>query len=400
MVTISPRTGGQGAETGALTNALGRAGAIDLRTGEPPTEALVLALAGGIGFHFATVGKDSEARPLLDGSANGLSARTTRVENASKALAIPIRVLDAPNDLAAENVLAEETAAARAVVTWVDLASLPHHRLPRGYERAIPRLIGVLGFDDAGEEFTVDDGAAVPVPVDALRLRSARAQAPGAPNRCVSFGAPFGKARLAETGLFQLRSAMVAHIDAPIANRGVLGIRTLATRMRAGSRRGSFQAAYPRGERLLHALAGLFRFIDGGPLGPALGRALWSESVAEISALAGLGVLEDEVEAWQDIAHRWSNLAEASLPPQTRRLAEVRQVLETQHTRYQRDGLDAIHLIVSTQARMVAIARECELEFPLSDAEVADLLEDLGARLDDLAGLEQAAAERTVAFTS
>lgn len=373
---------------------------MDVRSELAPSEALVLAIGGGIGFHFATVGRGKEARPLLDGSTHGLSGRSVRVENACAALAIPVRVLDAPNDLAAENVLAEEASRAAAVLTWIDLASLPHHRLPRGYEGAIPRLIGVLSFDEAGEEFALDDGATVPVMVDALRLRSARAQAPGAPNRCAALSAPSGRADLGSHGLFQLRSAMMAHRDAPIANRGLLGIRTLCSKMRAGSRRGSFQASYPRGEPMLFALAGLYRFIECGPLGPALGRDLWSQSLAEVSALAGLGVLEEECEAWQDIANRWRNLAEAALPPEQRRLAEVRQLLETQHARYQRDGLDAINLIVSTQVRMGAIAREFDADFPLSEAEVADLLDDLGARLDDIAGLEQAAAERVIAITS
>lgn len=400
VVTTSPKTGGQGAETGALANALERAGAVDVRSGFAPSEALVLAIGGGIGFHFATVGRGKEARPLLDGSTHGLSGRSTRIENACAALAIPVRVLDAPNDLAAENVLAEEAASAAAVLTWVDLASLPHHRLPRGYEGAIPRMIGVLSFDEAGEEFALDDGANVAVMVDALRLRSARAQAPGAPNRCVSLSAPTGAADLSNHGIMQLRTAMMAHLNAPIANRGLLGIRTLCTKMRAGSRRGSFQASYPRGEPMLFALAALYRFIECGPLGPALGRGLWSQSLAEISALAGLGVLEEECEAWDDVAKRWHNLAQAALPPETRRLAEVRQLLETQHARYQRDGLDAINLIVSTQVRMAIIAREFDAEFPLSEGEVADLLEDLGARLDDIAGLEQAAAERAIAITS
>lgn len=400
MVTTTPRTGGQGAETGALANALARAGAVDVRSGNAPSEALVLAIGGGIGFHFATVGRGKEARPVLDGSSQGLSGRSTRVENACAALAIAVRVLDAPNDLAAENVLAEEANDAAAVLTWVDLASLPHHRLPRGYEGAIPRMVGVLFFDEAGEEFALDDGASVPVMVDALRLRSARSQASGAPNRCASLSKPAGHADVGGHGLSQLRVAMMAHREAPIANRGVLGIRTLCTKMRAGARRGSFQAAYPRGEPMLLALAGLYRFIEYGPLGPALGRTLWSQSLAEISALAGLGVLEEEFEAWQDIANRWRNLAEAALPPEARRLAEVRQLLETQHSRYQRDGLDAINLIVSTQARMAAISRECEADFPLTESEVADLLDDLGARLDDIAGLEHAAAERAIAITS
>jgi hypothetical protein len=57
-------------------------------------------------------------------------------------------------------------------------------------------------------------------------------------------------------------------------------------------------------------------------------------------------------------------------------------------------------LIGSSHARLQAAAIECEAEFPLDEPQIRFLLDDLAARLDDLALLEQAAAERTIAIMS
>lgn len=407
MIRGVNEAGGVGSETGALTNALARNGTRDPRTQLPATEALLLGISGGIGFHLAAVGTGSDRRPILDGSSIGLSARATRVEQACAVLGVESAILEGADDLAAENILVEAIQNGRAVLVWVDQASMAHHRLPPGFEGTIPRLVGVLSFDEAAEEFLLDDGAWVGVPVDAQRLRSARSQVSGANNRIVVLRAQRESPAFAPLALEQLSNAMAGLRSPPIGNRGVRGMRNLANQLRARPRplrgrghRASFIDAHPPGSRLFVALSALYRFVELGPQGPALGRRLWTETLSEFAHFPGLSILEAEIEAWEDIANRWTRFAEACLPAEIRRLAEARQLLRGQAERYRAHGLDAMGLIGSSHARLQAAAIECEAEFPLDEPQIRFLLDDLAARLDDLALLEQAAAERTIAIMS
>jgi hypothetical protein len=370
-----------------------------------PDEAAVFGLSGGIGFHYVVLGDQVGARVYLDGRSRGLSASGDGVVACAQAFGVPVVTRDPASEMEAENALVDGLESGKQVLVWTDLASMTHHRLPRGYAGAIPRLVGVLRFDESAEEFELDDGAERAIPIDAARLRLARSEVEGARNRmyCLGRATPDRATQnpaLDQACMVQLRETLRRHSTAPIGNRGVAGIRTLATRLRESRHRSSWEASFRPCSSLYHALASLYRWIDHGSAGASLGRRLWAGHLGAMALQPGCSWLGDEVEGWSDIATRWSNLAESALPRDVRRLAEARQLMEAKYLRYRQDGLEAASTIAATNARLGAIAAEMDSDFPLAPGSTRELLDDLATRLDDLATLELAACERLSALTS
>jgi hypothetical protein len=264
----------------------------------------------------------------------------------------------------------------------------------------VPRLVGVLRFDEEAEEFELDDAAERPIPIDAARLRLARSEVEGARNRMIELVKQPSGGDTARAAMEALRETLRMHAAAPIGNRGIAGIRTLASRMRQSGRRGGWAESFPGGAALYHALASLYRWIEHGSAGTALGRSLWVAYLRELGEVRGFAGLADELEGWADIAQRWSNLAESALPQDVPRLQEARRLMESKYIAYRREGLDAARTIVATHSRLAAVATEMDAEFPLNQDGTLELLDDLSVRLEDLAALEGAACARLLALSS
>lgn len=363
--------------------------------GAPLTEAMVFLLAGGIGFHHLVVERRAGRRLVVGTSAAGVGAAPERTADVARALGLSATHLEANAELAAENALVDALERGDAVVLWTDLAALPHRRLPAGYGRVVPHLVGVVGFDDVDEEFSLDDGASVPVPVDAARLRLARAEAPGARNEALALGPGVpADAPVEHTAAERVAAAATAHLHAPVGSRGVTGMRRLAAGLRdAGSGQG-WLSRFGRGAGLFGALLAFHRAIAHAPHGPAAGRDLWVAGLAELSTMPGVSALRSELGPWREIAAGWHALGEAILPADHPRLAEARGILAAQAERYTRDGIESMRVLAATATRLTRIEAEMEAEFPLGEAATYLHLRELGERLDALASREVEGLER------
>ncbi|MBM4369345.1 MAG: DUF4872 domain-containing protein, partial [Deltaproteobacteria bacterium] len=185
-----------------------------------------------------------------------------------------------------------------------------------------------------------------------------------------------------------------AHLDAPIANRGLAGMRNLAERLVVEALPRHWSRAFPRGSARYLACLALYAGIEHSDFGPSAGRRLWVTFLAELAQVPGWQVVQTELETWRQVADAWSDLARAALPEEVRRLAEARVLVDTQSARYRRDGIEASRMMASTRARLASIEREMQMDFPLAEAESRDQLRELGARLARLATLEEEATTR------
>lgn len=375
--------GGAGLGIGALTNALLRAGIVGLDG--RPSAALVFGACGGIGFHYAVIGEGRQARVLLDGLANGVSSRVTAPLDAAAALGASVQAFDplAPRALAAR------TAAGEAVVAWVDRASLPYDLMPRGYERSLGMLVGVLGYQPRADEFLLDDRAAVPLPVDAERLRLPLSIAPGGATAASLLPSGTMHEGLAPSLLRRLRDAAAAHLGAPLGNRGVAGIRTLARRIRDPGHDHGWRRIFGRNVASFHAHAALYRFIEEGA-GPGLARGRMAETVAALGTLAHRPDLNAHAERWEQLARRWTALALLALPDGVGPFAAARALLRRRHAIFLGEGLDASAALASATEELAALTRTIEADFPLTPPNLALLHGELAAALDALATEEAA----------
>ena len=163
--------GGPGLGLAAFANALARAG-YGFASGAPPSAELVLVALGGVGFHYALVGAPLAHRVAFHGVAGGLTASGRSFHAAAAAFGAELQLQTWEEDDGAEAGLHAALHAPGAVLVWTDLAALPYDPLPKGYQRSLAQLVGVVGHE--GTDYLLDDRAAIALPVDGHRLRLAR----------------------------------------------------------------------------------------------------------------------------------------------------------------------------------------------------------------------------------
>ncbi len=385
-------TGGAGAGIGALANALAKAGVRDPR-GSPISDAVVFAASGGIGFHYVVVGSGRAARIILEGTARGSSARTDLVDETAVRLGANVVTEAFDDEVAAENALVGHVRAGAAAVVWVDRASLPYDRLPRGYEGTLAHLVGVVSCDLVSEEFGLDDRAANPLPIDATRLRLVRALSPVARSRLgvLRPGDARSEAAFGARILASLGAGAAAHAGSPLGNRGVAGMRTLALRIRDPSPPQAWRRLFGRSVALFHAHAALYRFIEEGT-GTGLGRALLADALVELGALLNRPDLAAQAAIWRAISVRWTTLAHAALPDAVAGFGAVRRGLVERHRAFLAEGLDNSAALAEASDRLARLTDEIEGAFPVDGAGIALFHGELAASIEGLALAEAAAA--------
>lgn len=375
------RVGGAGLGLGALTNALGRAGVLGPEG--PLSTAQVFAACGGIGFHYAVLGEGAGARVLVDGLAPGVSSRASASLDAAAALGADVRHLSDPLELA------PALAAGASVVLWADRASLPYDPMPRGYERSLGMLLGMVGFDAEADEFLVDDRAALPLPVDTARLLLPFTQAPGGPT-VAALRAAAPVERLPEVLLQRVVEGLAAHLDGPLGNRGTVGIRSLARRIRDPGHDHGWRRIFGRNLAMFHAHAALYRFVEEG-VGPGLGRPLFGDSLAELGVLLGRRDLQRQGDRWREIGAGWTALANAALPDGVESFGAARRTFIHRTALFRRDGLDASRELAAAKEQLGGLAREVGGRFPMESSALALLHGTLADGLVALAQQEEAA---------
>ncbi len=381
---------------GALTNALRRTGVSGMG-GVELSEAAVFASLGGIGFQHLTIGRGAEARLVVDGLAGGLSLRPEVVALALARLGARSTLQLRPDEDEAESLLAVDSPWEEGRVIWLDRASLPHDPLPKGYQRAICHLVGVAAV--SVDEVLLDDRSDRLLPFDPFRLRQTRALCAIGGNPLLTVGPGESRPARAVAGdlLGALASGMRAHLDAPIGNRGVLGIRQLAARIRDPGHASSWRRCFGRGAGLFHAHAALYRFVEESA-GPGLSRGIFADALVELGASLNLPLIQEQAKRWRPIEAAWIELAEAALPLDTPGLGAARLLLADRQVRLRAEGLDSSEFLATSAEKLVAIARSMESAFPIDARTLAFLHADLAGRLEALAVAEAEAGREFLAL--
>lgn len=391
-MTAGASIGGPGSATSALANAMRRAG-VRWRDGVLPRADLVLAALGGIGFQYALVGHPQANRVAISGAAGGLDASGERILTAARGLGLSPVLFRFNDDDAAEAGLHAALHGPGASLVWTDLAALPYNPMPRGYQRSIPHLVGVVGHE--GTDYLLDDRSEKVVPIDAHRLRLARELAPVGGRALLHLPAHTGETAAPWAFVLgSLTAGMREHVDARLGNRGIAGITLLAARLRDPSHDAGWRRRFGRGLAMFHAHCAVFRFLQHSA-GPGLGRPLLASALRYIAQAGNRPALMEHAERWRAVGSMWSALADAALPFATLGMGEARQLLASRMDTFYAEGLDGVG--PSESLRLAEIAVEMDAAFPLSPAELAFRHSELAAQLERLAAAERLAGERLLA---
>jgi len=173
---------GRHPDTAALTRLLAALGVTDPATGRPLSEAMVLGVAGGIGFAYFVFEYEQLTSLYLGGRINPFVHKRDPAEAALARLGVPFQVRRTSGPATAERQLRAALDQGRPVLATVDPARLPHRGVPPEPEGMVPQDVLV---EPGDSEPVLWDLAPAPVPVSWAELAAARAEIRSARHRLV-----------------------------------------------------------------------------------------------------------------------------------------------------------------------------------------------------------------------
>ena len=391
--------GGLHPETATVANVLADQGVISGLTGEPPTEAAILGIGGGLGAGYILWEFERHDAPVLTlGFRNrwqypwipGWTGTTL------ERLGIEPDVHETSGVKAAREALDARLDTGMPVLAWVDPQAIGHWCQPdalSGYDGLVVVIVG----RDADGWYLVDDRGRDLFRVAPDVMASARGRIGSFKHRIAALRTTPGA-----IPADRLRTAMRAGVEDQVDHLRSKSDSFSLPAWRKWSRLMTDERnakAWPRvfadGRGLFSALSAIHERVDGqvGPSGGHL-RELFAASLDEAASALDLPALGDAAQAWRAAADRWEELADAAVPPDLDGSADAVEAAETLHEVVMAGEPGRARASAAAATLWTVRDRYAE-DFPLPPERVAAILADLGERLGDIHQAEVAALEVT-----
>jgi hypothetical protein len=374
--------GSVGATT-ALRVLLTHAGVRAPHSGAPFSEALLFAIAGGIGIGvFSFFYEKENAASFFLAGRHLWHDHLAYLRAALARFGIEPAVRETAGARAAATDLRAALAEHGACVAWVDAASLPHRALPASMIGGGYHVVTIYAIDaDAGTAL-IGDLADEPVSIALTDLAAARARIKKDKNRLLSISASASGddlAGLVRAGLRACHAGLAGAggVKSAARNFSLEALRTWADRLHGSDDRERWERVFARGPRLWQALLGIHEWIDHQ--GGGLCRPLFAEALAEAADACGVAAWRGLAKRYAELGQAWSELADAALPADVPAFREARE-LQARRAELIHSGGSAEE-IRATWASLDALRAE---EFPLSATECAELCAALQKRVQAL----------------
>jgi hypothetical protein len=310
---------GRHPDTAALTRLLAAIGVTDPAVGRPLSEAMVLGIAGGIGFAYFVFEYEDLTTLYLGGRINPYVHKRDAAEAALTRLGVPFQVRRTSGPAAAERHLRTALDQGRPVVATVDGAWLRSGGVP-------PELPGMTPQDVLVElrdgEPVLWDLAPEPVPVTWAELAEARAGVGSAKHRLVVAGAraDLGDGAGRSTSEVDLPGAVAAGIadtwagmlDPPMRNFGVPGLAKWADLLTAPRDPKGWPRLLAAPGRQRQLLTWLYDWVETAGTGGGFFRLLYAEFLEEAAGPLGRPGLTTLAGTYRELAAAWTALAETA----------------------------------------------------------------------------------------
>jgi len=374
MPTLSNFTQFEGRywDTAAVRNALDYQGVKAPHSGAPYSEAMLLGLSGGITFGYFTFhykGYDPQVNLLTRNTFDPMEMIFNRLK-------IPRDLRRSASADKGRQHLIEALEAGYAPIASPDMWLLPYNALPydEGMWGGMPLVI--YGYEPEKGEAYISDRSRAPLTVRAEDLDKARAHIKKERHRLLLLGAPAdGMLEDAIRGGIEDCVKLMTE-KPPNGSAKNFGLRALAhwAEMLEKTGRGSWAKEYAGGRPLLAALTSAYTF-----LGPAFGktvqaeRDVYADFLDEAAGALGVTALSDVAAAYRIAAEAWAGLLNSLLPGDAPMLGEAREAIDNRTELFIESGAARLDEIIAQRDRLEALKAASEGDFPLSEAEIADL---------------------------
>jgi Domain of unknown function (DUF4872)/Butirosin biosynthesis protein H, N-terminal len=382
---------GRHPDTAALARLLAAVGVTDPATGRPLEEAVLLGVAGGIGFAYFVFEYEELTTLYLGGRINSYVQKQDATEAALGRLGVPFETHRTRGPATAERQLRAALDRGRPVIVTVDVARLGYRAVPDWLCGMTPQDVLVEPGSDGDP--VMWDLAPAPIPVTWAELAEARAGVASARHRLVVAGPPPGPADLAGAAAAGIADTWRGMLEPPMRNFGVPGLAKWAELLTAPrDPKGWPRLLEPPG-RQVQLLTWLYDWVETAGTGGGFFRAMYAEFLeaaagplerTELARLAG---------DYRELAAAWTALARTAIAAggdgPTARAAVL---LERRRRLVEEQGAAAAGELAGVQAELDALTRGAKGSRPLDPGAVGALLADLRERVLDLAEAEEAAA--------
>lgn len=359
-------------DTAAIRNALDYQGVKAPHTGKPFTEAMLLGVSGGVAFGYFTFhyqGYDPQVNLLTRNTFDPMETIFDRMK-------IPRDLRrSASADKGRQN-LVDALDEGYAPVASPDMWLLPYNALPydKGMWGGMPLVI--YGYEPEMGEAYLSDRSRVSLTVSTEDLDKARGRIKKERHALLLLGAP-DESALPEAVRAGLAGCVKLMTEKPPKGSAKnFGLRALDhwSDMLAKISRGSWAKEYPTGRPLLAALTTAYTF-----LGPAFGktaqaeRDVYADFLDEAAQVLDATALSDVAAQYRVAGEAWAALLDSLLPREAPMLGDARDAIDRRAKLFIESGSAQLDEIIACRDRLEALKTESESEFPLSDAEIADL---------------------------
>jgi len=300
---------GRHPDTAALTRLLAALGVTDPAGGRPLSEAMVLGIAGGIGFAYFVFEYQDLTTLYLGGRINPYIHKRDAAEAALTRLGVPFQVRRTSGPAAAERHLRTALDQGRPVVATVDGARLPSRAVP-------PELPGMTPQDVLVElrdgQPVLWDLAPEPVPVTWAELAEARAGVRSARHRLVVADAPARPVDLPGAAAAGIADTWTGMLDPPMRNFGVPGLAKWADLLTAPRDPKGWPRLLAAPGRQLQLLTWLYDWVETAGTGGGFFRSMYAEFLEEAAGPLGRPGLTTLAGSYRELATAWTTLAETA----------------------------------------------------------------------------------------
>ncbi len=377
-------------ETGSVCNIWAHQGILAPHTGRPYTEALLMGISGGavmgyFSFHYE--GYDPHVSLLTRNTFDPLETLLARLG------VVQTRLQTAKPEKGVQN-LVETLAEGAPAIVWADRHLLPYNALPfdEGWWDMQP--VVVYGYDREDNVAWIADRARVPLRVSADELDAARARIKKEKFRVLTLDEPDPDKLTAAVSAGIWESVNLFTEKPPRGSKNNFGLAAFkwwAKQLTNPRARVSWAKTFPAGRAMYAGLTSTFdHIVLYGKEGNAE-RALFADFLDEAATILDKPALRDVAPQFRHSGQAWDALAVALLPDSIAPFGETRRLLLERHRIFLDEGHKALPRIREINGRLDEIRSSMADDFPLDEAGMAALREEMAEHVMGIHDLEELA---------
>jgi len=383
-------------ETGSIHNAFTLQGIKAPHTDKPYSEALLLGISGGIAFGYFTFEYKGYLPHVALLTRNTFNPFSTILER----LGIAQDVRQTNKADTAEKNLRDTLESGLYPIVWADQFSLPYNCLPA--DKAMWGMLPILAVETDGKSVAVADRSSQPLHLSMADLTKARGRVKEGKYRLMTLDAPqAGKlAGAVHKGIYQAISLFTE--EPPRGGRdnfGFAAYEKLANLLVNTRNKQSWERFFAPGIRMYHALAGspvqpgAYQWVNTWGSADGAERGLYADFLLEAAQILKKPSIKESAEKFRESYRLWLALADALLPDDIPLLGESKKLIRKKHDLFINHGESALPEIEQINSRLNELLSQSEKDFPLSNAQAADLRENLHDILLSIRAVERQAID-------